>query len=381
MRLKIEADRWADGIGYAVQAAGRGEDLRGPGTGALLRATHGKGLEVECNDGTRSMRVACTAEVEEEGAAVVSARTLQAMARHWQAGESAEVSVEAGGHGSMLSIRIGRGRYSIQALDESHALDPIGEGEAGRHIRFGRRRLLAAVEGVRRFQASHDVRYYLNGIKMERRPGRLRLVATNGHALALAEAPAKWSEEEAGDTLIPCEAMRMVAKMLSEEEGDEVGWEIASGRVEVSGAAGTLQCRPIDGRYPDYEKVLPAAEAAVGRIEVETAALAAGIAQVRAVAAGEGTDGRVELRAAEDGLWLESASGEEGGRIFIEAAPSGDPPEVVACNGLYLGWMADSLATERAVIHLKGPGDALLVTGEGERPEEVDLRYVVMPLR
>ena len=108
----------------------------------------------------------------------------------------------------------------------------------------------AILAAVAPFIAKKDVRYYLNGARIESERGYIRAIATDGHALAVCDAP---GTETVAACLLPREA---------------VEWAVKAGgsvTLEWEGFAGTLTTESgmsmpvtlIDGRFPDYQAVIP----------------------------------------------------------------------------------------------------------------------------
>ena len=95
-----------------------------------------------------------------------------------------------------------------------------------------------------------DVRYYLNGVYVESNSQHTRIVATDGHILGLYQTPETAHSDEAFSIIIPSEIIAKLDKkdnFLSTNEHDN--WVI-------DGIAFT----PIDGKFPDYQRVLPRGE-------------------------------------------------------------------------------------------------------------------------
>ena len=101
--------------------------------------------------------------------------------------------------------------------------------------------------------SKNDVRYYLNGVHVEANEKHLRFVATDGHILGIYQqewTPDNMLEGEAFSITIPSEVINKADKKLPNvlvcEEGK---WQLDN-----------LLFTPIDGKYPDYNRVLPRTE-------------------------------------------------------------------------------------------------------------------------
>ena len=100
------------------------------------------------------------------------------------------------------------------------------------------------------FMAKKDVRYYLNGLLLTRSDTGLRAVATDGHALAICDAPGIGPESAA---IVPRDAVEWAIKA-----GGEVtlSWDGLDATATASNGA-SLPFKMIDGRFPDYQAVVP----------------------------------------------------------------------------------------------------------------------------
>ena len=95
-----------------------------------------------------------------------------------------------------------------------------------------------------------DVRYYLNGVCVESNSQHTRIVATDGHILGVYQTTETAHDDKAFSIIIPNEIIAKLDKkdnFLSTNEHDN--WVI-------DGIAFT----PIDGKFPDYQRVLPRGE-------------------------------------------------------------------------------------------------------------------------
>ena len=102
--------------------------------------------------------------------------------------------------------------------------------------------------------AQQDVRYYLNGLFLEILGGRLRVVATDGHRLALATGPALVEAPDTG-VIIPRKGVLELSRLL----GGSAPLELAIGtnHIRAANEQFTFTSKLVDGKFPDYERVIP----------------------------------------------------------------------------------------------------------------------------
>src|SRR6267142_1660528 len=167
--------------------------------------------------------------------------------------EDAEVSLQP--QDKRLLVKAGRSRFSLQTLPAEDF--PRLAKAAGEVTRFAMpqkalRRLLGLVQYA---MAQQDIRYYLNGLLMVVEGGELKLVATDGHRLAFAALPltASLPRQEA---IVPRKTVVELAKLLADSD-DEVRIELSAAQAGFSFGSIELVSKLIDGKFPDYTRVIP----------------------------------------------------------------------------------------------------------------------------
>lgn len=105
--------------------------------------------------------------------------------------------------------------------------------------------------------AQQDVRYYLNGLLLEFAGKKLRAVATDGHRLSLAEVELADSKLEGKQVIVPRKGVQEMTRFLENTE-DGVEIQIGSNHLRTNLKGLTFTSKLIDGRFPDYNKVIPA---------------------------------------------------------------------------------------------------------------------------
>jgi DNA polymerase-3 subunit beta len=167
--------------------------------------------------------------------------------------EDADVSLQP--QDKRLLVKAGRSRFTLQTLPAEDF--PKLAKAAGEVARFALpqnslRRLLGLVQYA---MAQQDIRYYLNGLLMVVEGGELKLVATDGHRLAFASMPltANLPRQEA---IVPRTTVVELAKLLADSD-DEVRIELSATQAGFSFGAIELVSKLIDGKFPDYTRVIP----------------------------------------------------------------------------------------------------------------------------
>ena len=155
-------------------------------------------------------------------------------------------------------VRCGRSRFSLSTLPAEDY--PGLEGEASEQAFEVETAVLARMIERTSFAMAHqDVRYYLNGLLLEICPGRLVTVATDGHRLAKAESAvsALQSWEEKRQLILPEKTVAELKRLLAGKVGETTRLEIGDRTVVIRVGNNVVTTKLIDGRYPDYSRVIP----------------------------------------------------------------------------------------------------------------------------
>src|SRR5256712_4308762 len=283
--------------------------------------------------------------------------------------EAAEVSLQP--QDRRLPGKPGRSRFSLQTLPAEDF--PRLAKAAGEVARFAMpqkalRRLLGLVQYA---MAQQDIRYYLNGLLMVVEAGELKLVATDGHRLAFASLPlaAKLLRQEA---IVPRKTVVELAKLLAESD-DEVRIELSATQAGFSFGSIELVSKLIDGKFPDYTRVIPTQHK--NRMQVEREPLRQAL-QRAAILSNEKFRG-VRWVLTDGSLKLVSSNAEqEEAQEDLDVKYSGDALDI-GFNVNYLLDVLNNVPGSAVECAFGDSSSSALISYASEQ----DFKYVVMPMR
>jgi len=206
----------------------------------------GTDLEVQLN-----ALVTEDVEVEQPGSATIPARKLADIWRSLPEGASVTVQTQ----GDRVTVKSGRSRFTLATLPVAD-FPKVESGQGALELHLGREQVLRLVDQTAFSMAQQDVRYFLNGMLLEVAAGHLRAVATDGHRLAMCTLDAVAKGAERTQVIVPRKGVIELARLLAEGGGD-VTLELGRNHLRAASAAFTLTTKLVDGRFPDYEKVIP----------------------------------------------------------------------------------------------------------------------------
>ncbi|MGY0505828.1 DNA polymerase III subunit beta [Luteimonas sp. e5] len=282
--------------------------------------------------------------------------------------DGSKVSVSQGG--DKITVQAGRSRFSLASLP-ANDFPSIDEVDATEHVQVAESALKELIDRTAFAMAQQDVRYYLNGLLFDLREGQLRCVATDGHRLALCEAELDQGGQKR-QIIVPRKGVQELQRLL--EGGERVlDLELGRSHIRVKRDDVTFTSKLIDGRFPDYEAVIPIG--ADKQVSVDREALRAAL-QRAAILSNEKYRG-VRIEVQPDLLRIQSHNPEqEEAQEELEAqTPVSDL--AIGFNVNYLLEALAALRDERVVLSMRDANSSALVQEAGNQRS----RHVVMPLR
>jgi DNA polymerase-3 subunit beta len=184
-----------------------------------------------------------------DGEVTVPARKLVDICKSLPEGSTIEFSLEAG----KATVKAGRSRFTLSTLPAAD-FPAVEGGDGSVALSLDQSLVKQLIDGTAFAMAQQDVRYYLNGLYLEIMGGRLRVVATDGHRLALATGPAL---VEAADTgvIIPRKGVLELSRLLDGSVPLELA--IGTNHIRATNEQFTFTSKLVDGKFPDYERVIP----------------------------------------------------------------------------------------------------------------------------
>jgi len=269
-----------------------------------------------------------------------------------------------------LTVQCGRSRFNLQTL-AAEEFPMVAQAEFNIDFTLPSSAFKHLLAMVHFAMAAQDIRYYLNGMLLVCEANRVRAVATDGHRLALCETTRE-GETAAVEAIIPRKTVLELGRLLP--EGDEpVRIQMASGQVRVSFGAVEFVSKLVEGKFPDYTKVIPAANPKQFLIGRESLMQALSRAAILTTDKFKG----VRCVLAPGALKISSTNtDQEEAQEEIEIDYSGEALDI----GFNVTYLLDVLANLKNEQLKFAFGDALgsaLVT----LPESDRFKYVVMPMR
>jgi len=302
-----------------------------------------------------------------EGAVTVGARKLQDILRSLP--DSTEISLVL--EDKRLQVRAGKSRFSLQTLPaDDFPRMTLSEGET-KQFTIAQKAFRQLIGKTQYSMAAQDVRYYLNGLLLLVEGSELRAVATDGHRLAFAsvEIEADLARQE---MILPRKTVLELNRLLSDNE-EPLTVTLAPNQVRFAFGSVVLVSKLIDGKFPDYERVIP--QSLRNHMTVPRQTLMQAM-QRAAILTNEKFRG-VRVVLADNALKLIAANAEqEEAQEEIEVDYGGEAIDV-GFNVSYLLDVLNNVHADEVQWSFNDANSSALVT----LPGNDRFKYVVMPMR
>jgi DNA polymerase-3 subunit beta len=365
MRFSLQREVLLKPLQQVVNVVERRQTL--PVLANLLVAVEGGKLSLTGTDLEVEMIARTEVDQAEDGETTIPARKLFEIVRALPDGSRLSFSLS----GDRVTVQAGRSRFTLATLPAKE-FPSIDDLELVERIQVPEAGLKELIERTAFAMAQQDVRFYLNGLLFDLRENALRCVATDGHRLALCEAALPDGAKTRKQIILPRKGVLELQRLL---EGGDRALELEVGRnhVRVRREDVTFTSKLIDGRFPDYEAVIPIG--ADKEVRMDREVLRAAL-QRAAILSNEKYRGvKVEVSPGQVRIVAHNPEQEEAVEE-IEAQTTVDGLSI-GFNVTYLLDALSALREDQVLLNLRDANSSALVREAGHSRS----RHVVMPLR
>ena len=303
--------------------------------------------------------------VETGGEITVSGRKLLDICKALP--DNADIGISVSGE--KMAVRSGRSRFTLATLPAAE-FPTVDDIKASQTISVPQDVLGRLIEKTHFSMAQQDVRYYLNGMLLETAGKHLRAVATDGHRLALCQA-------ELGDkmpdqqVIVPRKGVLELQRLMGGDGSLDIELGANHIRIQLDGIRFTSKL--IDGRFPEYERVIP--KESSNQLQADKETLRSAL-QRTAILSNEKYRG-IRLIIRDSGVVLQAHNPEqEEAEEEVEVEYSGDDIEI----GFNVNYLLDAIGAvdgDEITLSVVDSNSSCLI----REPENDAAKFVVMPMR
>jgi DNA polymerase III subunit beta len=336
----------------------------------ILLEASGEHIDIAATDLDVTIRCGCAASVVSEGTTTISARRLFDIVRLLPDGSDIEFTLL---ENEWVELRSGNSEYKIVALPKENfpsipEAAPVTAGIPGNLLRNMIQRTMFAI-------TQEESRYSLNGALLALFPNEIRMVATDGHRLALVsktmEVPGIEAEVRA---LIPRKTLIEIQKLIADQD---LIMEFGRDENHLFFSIGNkrLVSRILAGQFPNYELVIPRDN---DKLVVASTRSFGDAIKRTAIMADEKLKA-IRLSFKTGALELTASCVDAGeAREVVPVEYEGENLDI-GFNPLYLLDFIGACSSETVSISIKDSETQGLLRPVGK--SDLDYRYVVMPMK
>jgi len=374
MELKIGAQELARALGRS-QGIVEKKSTMPILSHVLLEARKGNVLHVSATDLDLSVSSEHPCEVQKEGALAVPAKHLFEIVRSLP---EQQVTLKKAGN-NYLEVRSGPSEFRIVGLP-SEDFPALPKFEKVAFVDVVPAELLEQIDRTSFAASTDETRYNLNGVLFEPQGPVLRMVATDGHRLALSEKPLAGDYALKRGVILPRKGLHELKKLL--QEGAEPGQEKTETKLGFAENSAVyrrpgvvLAMRLIEGMFPDYKQVIPKQGEKI--VKVGRQRLLETLRRVSLLASDKSHAVKLELS---PGLLTVLSQNPDLGdaKEEVPVEYAGEPLKI-GFNARYITDVAAVLKSDDVQLELADDLSPGVLRGAG--PEDAGYTAVVMPMR
>ena len=367
MKFSLSRERFLSELGVAVRGVSARSAIQTL-SGVMVIARDGA-IELQSTDMELGIRVRVEAPTEREGSALLPGRLLLDVVRSLPGDD---LTLEARGGEGDVELASGTANFHLRTLplDDFPAL-PEAEGTA---VRVSAPAFSDTVAKVARAASRDETRPHLTGVLVSASGSELRMVATDSYRLSVKETTLEEALEGSIEANVPARALQELTRIAGAANAEEVAVSTLQNQVVFEVGETTLSSRLVEGRFPNYQQLLP--ESYEHELRVDGGEL---LAVVRRVSLLAQRNAPLRLRFSEGELEVSARTPDVGeARETMPVAFGAGEPLEIGFNPEFLRDGLESAGSDDLVLKLISP----LRPGLMQAGADGDgFLYLVMPIR
>ena len=272
--------------------------------------------------------------------------------------------------GDNLKIETKSGKYNLATLP-SEDFPSFETEDLQSQINISSQNLKKIISKTSFAMGNQDWRHYLNGLYILIDDKSITSVATDAHRLALAKTSLNEATSESINGIVPRKSINEIGKLVG-DGSENVVIKLGQTSIAVNMSGTTFISKLIEGKFPDYEQVIPSGESSL--LVIDRKIFSNSLSRV-SVLSSEKYKG-VRILTNDNSINISANNPEkEQGEENIECDYKGQEIDI-AFNVNYLQEILSTIDSEKIEINFFGSEKSCLITD----PNSDDLKYVVMPL-
>lgn len=299
----------------------------------------------------------------------VSAKKLQDILRSL----SSDAEVTLTRQDDHLQVKSGKSVFNLQILPAEDFPEVVEESASNATITLKQNELKNLLHYVQFAVAQQDIRYYLNGLLLLTKDKQLISVGTDGHRLAYIAAGLDNAQEKQ-EVILPRKAVFELSKLLEDNE-DPVKIEYFLNKVRFSFSDIILTSKIIEGKFPDYNRVIPTNNTKL--FEINRLTFLQALQRVSILSNQSEQFRGVRLIVSTDNLRIICKNNEQEEAEEELEIKYDDESVDISLNITYLLDLLNNVNSETVQCAFENSNSSVLITVPGNK----EFKYIVMPMR
>jgi len=306
-------------------------------------------------------------ELSEEFQITISAKKLFDITRALPESSKIDIQIEE----AKVTVKAKKSRFNLQTLPAQDYPVMTKEVDDAVELKLPQKKFKALLKQVDFAMAQQDIRYYLNGLLIEIKEKNINIVGTDGHRLSFTSTDLNTSGQQA-QVIVPRKTIVELVKLLNDTE-DPVEIVFSKNQVGFKFSDINLITKVIDGKFPDYSRVIP--EGHGNSFNINRSLLLDSM--LRASILSNDKYRGIRMVIEDNNLKLVSNNSEhEQAEEELEIDYKGDKIDI-GFNVTYLIDVLTNIQSDQLTIAFNDSSSSCLVT----IPNNEKYKYVVMPMR
>ena len=271
---------------------------------------------------------------------------------------------------SRLVVKVLKSKFTLQTLPAQDFPKVTEQLQNSTTIEIEQKLFKKLLGSVQYAMAQQDIRYYLNGVLLVIEGNLIKLIATDGHRLAYTSAKLE-TENLKREVILSRKTVNELFKLLSDSD-EKIKLELAEKQVKITFADIILTTKVIDGKFPDYDRVIPNY---TNHLNLDRQAILQAL-QRAAILSNEKFRGVRFVMTEKNMRIISSNTEQEEALEDIENDYHGPALDI----GFNVNYLLDGLLhanTQEITFSFGDSNSSILITVPGDE----DFKYVVMPMR
>ena len=366
MKLSVSRETFLARLSIVARAASTRSAIQTL-AGVLIKLEDGR-AELQATDTDLGIRAGFEAEIATEGSVVVPGRLLLDVARSLP---KSELTLEYRPSEQDIEVISGSAKFHLRTLPLED-FPTLPQPDAASALAVPAQAFVETIGRVARSASRDETRPHLTGVLVTADGADLRMVATDSYRLSVKETKLDPPLDGSLEANVPARTLQELSRVVGTDGDEQISVTALENQVVFSAGDVVLSSRLVDGRFPNYQQLLP--ESYEHELRIERSEL---VEVVRRISLLAQKNAPLRLAFSEGALEISAQTPDVGEAAESLPVPFAGEPFEIGFNPEFFRDGLESAETEELVLKLISP----LRPGLIQSGDDGGFIYLVMPIR